>query len=197
MKLYNFIWIIILTLGSCASFKKELIQSGNSNEAIQNAILDFSKSKLYKKDSVFVVWFSDTVSRMVLNKVDDRNYKWIKGKIYDGLLGVDISADYNRLLLTAKKSHLPSRFIEKNGKLFYWWDVSHPVSEDALAIFKKYNLLQDDEGGKITIPDFGTNDAKNGAHYYFCKNDLTKYKKIITNKGIGYYDPPKIECNSK
>lgn len=197
----NYFFLLTVTLVTgCISLKKELSQSGGRRAAIQNAILDFSNaSRLYKKDSVFHVSFQDTLYRMTLNKLDDRNYQWVNGQSYNEIVTVSIGTDYNQFLLTentkvGSKGELPSRFIEKDGKLFYWWDDNYLLTKEALSVYEKYDLLQDDEGGVITFPDFTVNDAQKGAHYYFCRNDLSKYKKVITNKGIGYYDPPKLNC---
>jgi hypothetical protein len=125
---------VMLVLG-CASLKRELIKSGNRNEVIQNAILDFSKTtRLYKKDTVFSV---------------------TTGDVNEEILVVRVGKNTTKLLLTAdtrggvKNKLFPSRFIEKDGKLFFWWDDDYPITEEALAVFKKYNLLQDDEGGLI------------------------------------------------
>lgn len=203
---FIFLILVILLFECCASFKgtsfkKELSQTGDRNDAIQNAIMDFTNNRsLYKKDSVFFISFFDTLHKMVLEKIDDRNYRWIKGEIYEEIVAVSIAASYNQFLLTAdtkvgSKGKLPTRYIEKNGKLFFWWDNEYPLTEKTLAVFSKYNLLQDDEGGIIKFPDFIIDDAQKGADYYFCKNNLTKYKKVITNIGIGYYDIPNLKCS--
>jgi starvation-inducible outer membrane lipoprotein len=182
MKISWFIYsiLILLFLEGCVSFKKELVQKGNQADAIQNAILDFSNTtRLYKKDTVFSVQTEE-----------------IGGEV----LVVSIGKNNMKMLLTESTKvgsigKLPSRYVEINGKLFYWWDNDYILSEDAIAVFHKYNLLQDDEGGIIKFPDFIIDDAQKAAHYYFCKNDLTKYKKVITNIGIGYYDTPGLKCN--
>lgn len=181
MKVKFLCLLIMATLVlSCASFKKELIKSGGRNEVIQNAILIFSKTtRLYKRDTVFSV-----------RTGEDKE-----------ILIVRVGKNSTKLLLTtdtepgSKNKLLPSRFVEKDGKLFFWWDNDYPLTEEAIAVFHKYNLFQDDDGGVITVPNFTNDDAQKAAHYYFCKNDLTKYKEVITNKGIGYYDPPKLTCN--
>ena len=198
---FIFLILVIFSLNCCASFKNELKQTGDRNDAVQNAIMDFTNNRsLYKKDSVFFISFLDTVHKMVLEKLDDRNYRCIKGEIYEGIVVVSIAASYNQFLLTAdtkvgSKGKLPTRHIEKNGKFFFWCDNDYPLTEKTLAVFSKYNLLQDDEGGIIKFPDFIIDDAQKGADYYFCKNNLTKYKKVITNIGIGYYDIPNLKCS--
>ncbi|MDX5429237.1 MAG: hypothetical protein LPK79_14140 [Bacteroidota bacterium] len=201
MKLYFFVLFVFLVfLVGCSAFKHGMTQSGNRDQAIQNAILDFSNtSSLYRKDSVFSVSFYDTMGRMVL----DENHEWIFGEPYEGVVAVSIIVANSRLLLTSDtkaggkggKGKLPTRFVEKGGKLFFWWDDEHVLTKETLSVYKKYNLLQDDEGGLVTIPDFIIDDAQKGVHYYFCKKDLSRYKKVITNKGIGYYDPPKLKCS--
>lgn len=203
MKLNNLLLLsLLLLLGSCGAFKKELIQSGGQKEAMQNAILDFSNtSSLYKKDTAFSVWVHNPLYKMILEETKDGNGRWVEGKPYENVIAVSISADYNKMLLTdstvvgKKGVKMPTRFIEKNGKLFYWWDKDYPLTQEALDVFGKYNLLQDDEDGTILFPDFTINDAQKGIDYYFCKNNLTSYKKVKTNKGIGFYDAPILNCN--
>jgi hypothetical protein len=185
MKKNIFILVVIsVVVVSCGSLKKTLNQSSNENDPIQIAILDFSKtSKLYKKDSVF------SVEMFGLSNNKD-------------VIVVNIGKNITKLLLTkdakvGSKGKLPSHYIEKDGKLFFWWDDEYPLTENALAVFNKYNLLQDDMNGAIKIPDHVVfDDAQKAAHYYFCKEDLFKYKKVITNKGIGYYDAPNLNCNN-
>ncbi|MBZ9730540.1 hypothetical protein LB467_12670 [Salegentibacter sp. JZCK2] len=194
--------IALVSLKGCVTFKDNLVQDGGREEFIHNAILDFSNStRLFKKDSVFSVSFDDTLYRMSLHKISDGNSAWIKGKPYVGIKTVNIIGTYNKMLLTdstkvGSKGYLPSRYVEKDGKLFYWWDNDYPLTEETLAVFEKYNILQDDAGGWLKFPDMSTDDAKKGADYYFCENDLTNYKKVITNIAIGYYDAPKLNCNS-
>lgn len=169
---------------SCGAQKNLLKQSGSENDPILNAISDFSKTtKLYKKDSVF------SVEMLGLSNNKD-------------VIAVRIGKNGRKILLTkdaniGTKGKVPSRYIEKDGKLFFWWDDEYPLTENALAVFNRYNLLQDDNNGTIKIPDFVTDDAQKAAHYYFCKGDLLKYKKVVTNKGIGYYDIPNLNCSNK
>lgn len=171
----------------CTSVKNTFAKSGNyQDDAIQIAILDFSKTrKLFKKDAVF------SVELVGLSKNDN-------------VMIVRIGKNNRKLLLTkdtkiGSTGKLPARYFEKEGKLFFWWDDSYPLTKEAFAIYKKYNLLQDDENGRIAIADFIIDDAQKGVHYYFCKNDVSFYKRVIykrviTNRGVGYYTPPDIKC---
>jgi hypothetical protein len=201
-KWYSFLLVVVIMILSegCASLKSDLVQSGGINETIQNAILDFSTTRFYKNDSVFSITYLDTLYRMSLDKTDPNNYQWIKGGVEKGIAAVGIRSSNNRLLLTAdakvgrKNSKLPTRVIDRDGKLFYWWDKDYPLTEKTLSLYRRYDLLQDDEGGLITVPDFATNDAQKAVHYYFCTKNLANYKKVVTRKGIGYYDLPNLNC---
>jgi len=169
---------------SCTSVKKAFVRSGNNlDDAIQIAISDFSKTrKLFKKDSVF---FVDVMGL----------------KNYNELIVVSVGNNISKLLVTKEaqigsKGKLPSRYIEKGGKLFYWWDDNYPLTEDALDVFKKFNLLQDDKNGRIQLPKrLRFDETEKDVHYYFCKNDASTFKKIVTNRGMGYYVPPSLKCS--
>ena len=220
MKVQKIVYLsALLLVFSCTSLKKSMITtSENLHEtAIHNAILDFSTNcNLFKKASIFSVNFNDSVFNVaILEQVGGRNYKdgrtheWKRGSLYEGIASVSILAYRicefcgdccDKFLYTTKttvgsKGKLPSRYIEKDGKLFFWWDNDYPLTEEMLAILWKYNLLCDDTEGFIGFPDHTTDDSQKSADYYFCKSDLSKYKRVITNVGLGYYKPPKLKCN--
>lgn len=196
------ILILLLTtfflIESCGSFKKELFQTGGIEEAIKNAVLDFSNtSSIYRKEKVFSITFQEPLYRMILEKTNNENGKWIEGKPYKGIIGISISSNESKIFLPAdikigSKGKLPSRYIEKEGRLFYWWDDNYPLNKETLAILYKYNILESDE---ISALDFRINDAQKGVHYFICKTDLSIYKKVTTAQAIGYYDMPNIKCN--
>lgn len=182
--------------------KARAYETGNGDEVIQLAIADFSKSRMYRNDSVFSVSFHDSVYRMHLEKLSDGNYRWVNGELCEGITAVRIGASRYRFLLTAStkvgsKGELPARFVEKQGKLIYWWDDDYALTDEALRVFMKYKLLQDDDGGRITFIDNLTDDTQKAAHYYFCQSNVAKFKKVITAKGLGYYDPPKLTCSPR
>ncbi|MEM0544054.1 hypothetical protein WFZ85_15795 [Flavobacterium sp. j3] len=169
-------------LNGCSSFKEKLIRIGDKNSAINNAIIDFSNtSKLYKKDNVFIVSVKN---------------------IGDNIIGISIGKSNMKILLKEEtkigtKGFIPSRYIEIDNKLFYWWDNEIPLTQDALDIFFKFKLTQSDENGTVLMADYTIDEREKSVHYFFCKNKLTKYKKVITNKGIGYYNAPNLDCGSQ
>ena len=199
-KKYRLLFLILIssTLVCCDSYRNQLFNSGDKNQAILNAVIDFSNTtSSYNKYSVFYVKSYDTLYRKVLEKVSDRNYKWINSKPYNDIIAITISGsnDKHRFELTENngigtKGFLPSKYIEKDGKLFIWYDDTISMNEKTLSILKKYNLIVIDEPGMIT-----TDETKKGAHYYFCRKNLKKYKKKLSNIAIGFYDAPEINCD--
>jgi hypothetical protein len=163
--------------------KKTSNTTEDQADPIQFAITDFSKnSKLYKKNIIFYV----TEREAVNNK---------------NIVIISITKNFTKLLLTSQstvgsKGKMPSRYVEKEGKLFYWWDDNYALTKEALAVFRKYNLLQDDMGGTIQLPDNILDEKQQSAIYYFCKNNFAIYKKIVTNKGRFYDQAPEMHCDN-
>jgi len=96
------------------------------------------------------------------------------------------------------KGSLASRYLKKDdGKLFFWWDDDYALNQETIDVFKEYDLLlKDNLEGNFEFYDIEIDDSKKAVHYYFCKNGLSSnYKKVTTNKGIGYYKTPSIKCN--
>jgi len=200
---------VIVSFVGCASFKNNLKKNGENirDVAFHNAILDFSNScRLYKNDLIFSVSFEDSVFCLAF---DRKAFRWNRDKYYENMILVGISAHRisvsceeccDKFLYTAKttvgsKGKLPSRYVEKDDRLFYWWDDDYPLTEEMLAILWKYNLLCDDTDGLIGLPTYTIDDRQKGADYYFCKNDLSKFKRVVTNIGRGYYKPPNLKCD--
>jgi len=190
--------LILLIIVGCSTLKKTMIATSENlkDAAIHNAILDFSKksNNLFTKDTVFRVSFRDSVFYdAILVRVDERTSAWQRGVLYDGIASVSISAYslvYQFYYSEKTKSSLPSRHEIKNGKLFFWYDDNYPVTDEMIAILWKYNLLYDDP----SFREFPTGPGYKTAHYYFCKNNLSKYKRVKTKRGLGFYDPPNVKC---
>ena len=186
--------ILILLCSACFLQAQSVQSEKNIKEiAIQNAIDDFSKHKLFKKDSVFLVSFLDSVYTYtsITDTANTNKYvhatKSVKDKYYDNIVVVVIFPRYDQFYYT-DGYRLIFQYSIKNGKLFYWDDYSVETKKDVVAVFKKYNLLHNDYERLL---DF-TNGHPKVIHYYFCKNNLSKFKRIITRRAIG--TPPKIRC---
>ena len=156
-----------------------MVINGNENNAIMNAIFDFihTENKLLQDDKTFFIYTKN---------VEDK-------------IGVSIMGDPNTILLIIEEDGsysyraFPTMLYETNGKLFFWYDDTKSVTDTIINTLYQYNFV-DTMIVNAYIPESTINEVKKGANYYFCKNDLSNYKKIITNKSIEYYKPPKLKC---
>jgi hypothetical protein len=158
---------------------------GNQNDAVHNAIIDFLNSggTSLKRDNVFSVGIED---------------------IGDTIIGVSIFGDVNKLVPTSKNKigtsqpGFPTRYFEREGKLFYWYDPDHPITTDLIAILSMYKHIDSlNVNGFVGIPSQTIDESKKATDYFFCKCDLQKYKRIRTSIAMGYYKPPELECSCK
>ena len=216
MKMRNIILILtVLLLCACSSVRNIMIPTGENIKeiAIHNAILDFStNTRLFREDSIFSVSFSDTLFTFAVRQIDELSSAFELDRIFDEIVTVGIVAHYickeceedglkfsdrffylSGITGVGSKGFLPSRHIIKDGKLFYWWDNNYPMTEEMLAILWEFDLLFDNTDRLIPFPSFSTG-AQKGAHYYFCRNNLSRFRRVITNIGLGYYRPPRLRC---
>ena len=160
-----------------------MISNGSIDDAIQNAIIDFSKtSSLRKDDNAFSVSVYD-INNEVLGVV-------IFGDANPEFIGLDTAKN------SFSYSTLPTRYVEYNNKLFYWHDSTKNVSDEVISALLKYNKLDTFNISQL-IPDMMIDDSKKSADYYFCKSNLKKYKKVTNSIAIGWYDSPRLNCSSK
>jgi hypothetical protein len=154
-----------------------MIINGEQNEAIQNAILDFiyTEKKILKYDKVFSISTKEDKDNISVS---------ILGISTPISLIIEEDGSYNYCLF-------PTMLIETNGKLFLGYDETKNVTDTIINTLYRYNLIDTMSVYTVTMI---IDDTKKGVDYYFCKNNLSKYKKVITNKAMGYYKPPKLKC---
>lgn len=188
---------IVILAALCYSVASQPIsdKNANCNTAFEIAITDFLKCGLCKKYNVFYV------------SVSDRN-GYERYKINTDILTINIfpTETKNRTMpfyyITQADSvgskRLPTKHIIKNGKLFYWHDSEYGLTEEMIKVLIDYNVadsLETSEIDHILGQEWqGIDEKTKGADYYFCKNNLNNYKRVITNIGIGEYKPPKLKC---
>ena len=192
-----FLIIISCLLSGCKSsiviLQKETYQT---EDFINVAISDFvSKCSLFKKDSVFKISVEDTLVELSFQSEQSR---WILDTVYQNILVVNVFGLINKVwyfsdAVIGSKGKLPSRYVIVKGKLFFRQDDNYPLTEETLSVFKRYNILTEVmERGML--PDFIINDAAKAAHYYFCRDNISNYKRVVTHVATGYYKPPKLKC---
>jgi hypothetical protein len=180
--IYSVIFFATILVG-CSSWKHTLVVQGGQNEAIHNAVVDFLHTdKLSKKDSVFSI-------RIIA--------------INNHLLGMAIIGRRERISPTEKnrigtnESYFPTRYLDIDGKLFYWYDSTHTVNKELIDALSKYKFLDSAYvKGLIKYPNTpGYHDSKKATDYYICLCDLRKYVKVHTTIAMGYYEPPALDCH--
>lgn len=178
MKLKYTLGLLLLFIG-CSTWKTTLVRNGDKNDAIRNAIHDYIKSNRHiKKDSTYLV---------SIRNIDDMVFR------------VDIAKGLEKLLVATEDgvnfSHraLPTSYIELDNKLFYWVDSTQKVTDDLIKMLVKYNRL-DTMVINSYIPARLIDDSRDAVLYYFCKENLTRYRKVRTKNTKRNYNQPLIKC---
>ena len=171
--------LIILLFFAVSSTGKSTSVPNKYDDYISVAIHDFAKkSPLFKRDTVFsvrVMEISDEIIGIIIYGATGKAAVVRKGEYID-------------------QSTLPSRYMEINGKLFLWRDKDIAVKQDVITILKKYNHIDTAILG-VYYPAYNIDELKKGEDYYFCKHNIQKFKKVRTNKVMGKYPIPNLNCN--
>jgi hypothetical protein len=203
MKIENILiyFLLVAVLTNCNSVKL-----GDSKyeeqDLIRLSIENFQNSREFKEGTVFSVNFYDTLYIMKLEPTGDSNLEWITDKKVMHFNIVTISKSVNKFikpnrLADIKSDSIPNNYIEIDNKLFYWWDKdSERIKDGMIFMLEKYNLLKSNNlDGVIDFYDTANDDKSIGYHYYYCDLSSKRNKLVKTSKGIGYYDPPNLDCN--
>lgn len=159
--------------------------------AVEKAISDFLKCKLSKKHNAFSV--------SIYERGEYDPYEIGDDLITVSILGTITEIPYYRITLvdTLGSTRLPTRHVIKDGKLFYWYDSDYGLTEETIKVFLEYDLaeLMDISDLCLLLGQEGYLDGGvKSADYYFCKQDLSNYKRVITSIATGWYKPPKVKC---
>ena len=185
----KFFLFSFLILSSCSSYNKHIV----NNEKNNLIILDYWKTKksYIKKYSLF--------------NIEKRKTKYQNIEAFTVLPIID-DIPFKLYLEEADNAYLPNKYIEYEGKVFFWKDESAKRDENFINYINKKQLLDSTylkfQMGLINeeeIKDIVSNidESIEGVSYLFCKQSNTKInKKIISNK---YFDPSdkrlKLDCN--
>ncbi|MEJ8606432.1 hypothetical protein JSO56_05775 [Riemerella anatipestifer] len=172
---YILIFSILLVIQNCSTKKRTFVKTGDYETAINSAVIDFCHtSSLANKDKTFSVSYKD----------------------YDsGIIGVSILGDINKIYIVGGSSQgrVKDRFMEYDNKLFYWYDEKKDKDPNIMSKLSKYGViikvdsLTEDMGYTI-------DDSKKAIHYYFCKNNLSIFKKKITPIALPKEIENKLNC---
>lgn len=192
---------IYFVINSCISSKAELFKGVEDlNKARKNIIFDFAGSyktpRNYMKErggkpfDVFWVFEKETKSNQIFFSISPE----INGNIP---LGIDDT------LGNIPKTHFPNNYEIRENKLFLWKDNSTPLKKDVLDVMAEFGVLDSvDVKRELNLLPIDFEDMRvvtidhklKSVHYYICKNKIEKFKKIVTNKAVGYYVKPQLNC---
>lgn len=168
MKKYKIIFYLLISLlfVNCAVSKwtETQVATGGLENAIENSITDFiHTSKLVKTDSIFDVSVIDTNQNMLIVGIarpSDLIRPSYKNKVgtYDNVF--------------------PTRYLTKDGKLFYWSDSTRVITQEIIDILKRYDHIDFSWAELPYEMIHGVNDdGVEGMVYYICKHNYKNYKK--------------------
>ena len=178
----NIIWVLLVSvIHSCKSSKSLSANNFIENKYISIAVNDFlKKTNSSKKHQVFMVSVSDSIGtdgELVGVAIGEFNYK----------------LNFSNGLTSGSSNGIKVGFKEIDGSLFFWRSSTYSDYDSSISVFKKFNVLMtaDEVISGMSPGSFGWN---KGTHYYFCKNNVAKFKRLKSRKGMGYYQAPSIKC---
>jgi len=186
MKKYKIIVLLLVSLlfVNCAVSKwhETQVATGGIENAIGNSITDFIyTSKLVKTDSIFKVSVIDTNPDILIVGIarpSDIIRPSYKNKVgtYDDIF--------------------PTRYLTKDGKLFYWSDSTQVITQEIIDTLKRYDYIDFSWTELPYEMIHGVNDdGVEGMVYYICKNNYKNYKKTGISNFNKRYKTPILKCN--
>ncbi|MES2830067.1 MAG: hypothetical protein V4687_18055 [Bacteroidota bacterium] len=188
--------LMLCSLSAVSQSKLPDIKSAAVEKAIQNFV---KTSKYFKKEKVFFVSVEDSLTRVEHQKELDSNGRGysLPVEMFDGIF-VAISVETVRYPVSKlgldKNPVLPSRTFKVGNKLFMWRDEDYALTEETMAVLKDYDLVFDDEGGVRNITEYSLFKSYDATFYYFCRTDLSKFKKKISWISSENLPFPKLKC---
>lgn len=186
MKIKCFFLTAIFCIGfiGCASWRQSILPAGSKDVVISNAINDFiNNCYLSKDDNVFSV---DLVDRF-------------RGNIIAVSILGDDHPDAKLWVLAddtiGSSTHLPTQYIIQKGKLFYWNDTLCALTQEIVDVMSAYGRL---DTSKYRYDGLGglRDDSKKGCTYYFCKDNLRYYKRVVSSRSSSLHLAPNMVCRS-
>ncbi|MDR0227858.1 MAG: hypothetical protein LBI72_02175 [Flavobacteriaceae bacterium] len=206
-KCFNKIVVLSITLllFNCNSYNSVPYDGYiNINDVRSYVINDFINSINYKTPKYYldkrkgktfdVFWITDT------NLKEENIYAFAVFPENNGYLSLSIEDSLGKV----PKSNFPNNYIQKGEILFIWHDSITPLNQNVINVLNNYHIL-DSVNVKIALGllPFDYEDDRfvlmdselKSIHYYICQNNVKKCKKVITNKALGYYKRPNINCS--
>ncbi|WP_040481495.1 hypothetical protein [Mariniradius saccharolyticus] len=160
--------------------KKEFIQIGK-REPINLAISDLIARDLKLAENVFFVTEKEYDEEVLIISIYPTLDKLVV-----------ITADS----VTYSYKAIPTSYIEKDHRLFYWYgdEPSDSYPNEIIKLLEKYSVL-DTMIVNVYIPGRVTTGYQDVFYYFFCKNDLDIFKMKKSKMPVGKFSPPRLKCN--
>lgn len=180
-KVIVYLVVIGLLMFSCGSWKSQLKQKGDKDDARMNIMLDYLNNKDVTIDKKFY---------HVYNPKEIKNI-YVFGIDTDEIKFAPRLAD----TIGAFTTFFPTNYYEKDNKLFIWYDKNKRLDKKTVVKMQEYNCIDslyykgDDSDGII----IDTGNFQKNSYYFVCKENISKYKK---RKAI-WIEPenyPKVKC---
>ena len=177
------IGFFILTIISCVKMPIKKVENNINNQVINNIIYDFANKEKYKKNGTYQIIELEESDKLYC-------YMFVKPQFYSPRMSDTIE------VTTAS---FPTRYLKFKKALFVWNDFEYPISQDLLKEYSKRNLIdssliKEEKGVISNRPLITTNEKTKAVFYYVCKDNPTRFIKLINNKVLNIIDYPVIDC---
>jgi hypothetical protein len=90
----------------------------------------------------------------------------------------------------------PTVVILKDGKFFMWKDSSIELSDSIIQTLYQNNIVDTANTGRYTtiIPEHTIRDGDYDPIYFFCKQNVSIYRKVYPKDWTYKYKIPKLKC---
>ncbi|NUY82748.1 hypothetical protein HUK80_17730 [Flavobacterium sp. MAH-1] len=175
-----FLLSFLVSVYSCSQLRQIGYDISTNDDAIKFAISDFIQNKEFKKSE----------------KVFSLN-----SRVFDNVIGISILANQEKLLISPSNKigyvslYFPSRFIERDGRLFYWSDSTSVLTEDMVKILSKYKVIDSSNINDVNVlpmMNLKSHDSE-AMHYYICAKS-GNYTKKRSSTALDYEDNPNLSC---
>lgn len=172
--------IIGLLMFSYGSWKSQLKQKGDKDDARMNIMLDYLNKNVKNGKNFFFIDISENTKNFYVFRIDKDKFKL-----------APTLAD----TIGAYTTFFPTNFYEKDNKLFIWHDKNKKLDKKIVLKMQEYNCIDSlyYKGDNVDGAIIDTGNFKKSLYYFVCKKNISKYKK---RKAI-WIEPknyPNIKC---
>ena len=164
----------LITLISISCANAYMIKGERKEDAIKNIIIDFTKTKNNKIESIYEITELKSSDKLYAFVFNER--KWYTPKQSDTING--------------KTKSFPTSYVEYKKRLYLWHDNDSIISKGLIDVLTKYKLMDStlikkERGLFVSEDEFPIIKTDERARYYYyfvCKKNISEYVKVKSNK---------------